>query len=242
MQRLNPPGEVKPSAKPVRRKICKSSKPPKKSKEKKVKKRVTSIPSPIPGLTTIKQNLFVKNFIVDFNVTRSAIAAGYSKKNAAAIGSNLLQNPHVQNAIQKEIDKRMNRLDIQQDMVISELFKLAFSDISQFVSWSPDGVVLKSSDELPAYASSCVSEVSQSVNQFGNNIKFKLHDKTKALELLARHLGMFTDKVEVNAKVVRKDEQKYHIIQEVISQPEVVDRIRENFRLRFRDDTGSEQL
>jgi phage terminase small subunit len=30
--------------------------------------------------------------------------------------------------------------------------------------------------------------------QYGTNIKFKLHDKLRALELLGKHLGMFVER------------------------------------------------
>ena len=37
----------------------------------------------------------------------------------------------------------------------------------------------------------------------GNGIEreVKLHDKVKALELMGKHLGMFTDKVDLNANL-----------------------------------------
>ena len=38
-----------------------------------------------------------------------------------------------------------------------------------------------------------MSEVSESRNLHGVSVKVKLHDKLKALDALARHLGMFND-------------------------------------------------
>lgn len=38
------------------------------------------------------------------------------------------------------------------------------------------------------------------IKQGANGIEIKLHDKVKALELMGKHLGMFTDKVELTGK------------------------------------------
>jgi phage terminase small subunit len=38
------------------------------------------------------------------------------------------------------------------------------------------------------------------IKQGANGIEIKLHDKVKALELIGKHLGMFTDKVEIGNK------------------------------------------
>ena len=226
MQRTNSPGEVKPKqsrGKP----IVKGTKPRKKKK------------TPKKDLA-IRQQLFVKEYLVDFDSTRAAIAVGYSKDTASAIGCNLLTDPRIQRAIQKDIDRRMARVDVRQDMVINELAGLAFSDICQFVSWDADGIKLNPSDLLPGRASACLSEISEHTSKHGTSTKIKLYDKIRALELLGRHLGMFVDRLDVNAKVVKTDEQKFHIIQEIIAQPEVADRIRENFRSRFRSEPSPE--
>ena len=50
-----------------------------------------------------KQKMFVKEYIIDFNATRSAIAAGYSKKTARQMGYELLTKLYIQEAVQKEL-------------------------------------------------------------------------------------------------------------------------------------------
>ena len=61
--------------------------------------------------------------------------------------------------------------------------------------------------ELSEGASRAVAEVVETRNTFTNKdgssserviVKFKLHDKKGALELLGKHLGMFSDKYEDN--------------------------------------------
>ena len=50
---------------------------------------------------TVKQQIFVDEYIIDFNATRAAIAAGYSEKTASRMGSENLSKPVIQEAIAK---------------------------------------------------------------------------------------------------------------------------------------------
>lgn len=48
-----------------------------------------------------KQQLFVDEYIIDFNATRAAKAAGYSESTAAEMGYENLRKPHIDKAITK---------------------------------------------------------------------------------------------------------------------------------------------
>ena len=50
-----------------------------------------------------RQTVFVAEYLKDFNATRAAKAAGYSAKTARAIGSRLLTDVDIQEAIKAEI-------------------------------------------------------------------------------------------------------------------------------------------
>ena len=67
---------------------------------------------------TKKQRLFVKEYLVDSNATRAAIAAGYSKAAASAIGSRLLRNAKVRQKIEEQTSKRCEKLDVTTDFVL----------------------------------------------------------------------------------------------------------------------------
>jgi phage terminase small subunit len=67
---------------------------------------------------TRKQRIFVKEYLVDSNATRSAIAAGYSKASATVIGSRLLTNVKVRGEIDKQTGKRCEKLEITADYVL----------------------------------------------------------------------------------------------------------------------------
>ena len=147
---------------------------------------------------TMKQKAFVAEILVDLNATQAALRAGYSAKNAMHIGYQLLQKTLVQEAIQKAQVNREKRTEITQDRVLAELGKIGFSDLKDFVEFGPDGVSLKQDADVDG---AVVAEVSETATQLGSSKKIKLHDKMKALELLARHMGMLNDKLAITGEV-----------------------------------------
>lgn len=74
---------------------------------------------------TQKQERFVAEYLVDLNATAAAKKAGYSHKRASEIGYQLLQKTTVQDAIQKAIQDRNHRTEVDQDYVIGKLREIA---------------------------------------------------------------------------------------------------------------------
>jgi len=142
-----------------------------------------------------KQRIFVNEYIVDFNATQAAIRAGYSENGAESKGSQLLSNVKVSAEVDKALAKRQKRVTVTQDDVIRELRMIAFSDMDDYVEWGPDGVTLKPKEERGT--GRLISEVKETVTKGGSRQHLKLHSKTKALEMLGKHLGMYTDRHEV---------------------------------------------
>ena len=149
---------------------------------------------------TEKQKRFVEEYLVDLNATQAAIRAGYSPKTARQIGEENLSKPDISDAVQKAIAERARRTGVSQDRIVQELAKIAFADMRNFARWGKYGVSLINCDELTPEDSACIAELSETTTENGGSVRFKLHDKKGALELLGRHLGMFKDKVEVEIK------------------------------------------
>jgi phage terminase small subunit len=61
---------------------------------------------------TDKQKRFCKEYVTDFNATRSAIAAGYSDKGARQIGSDTLAKTYIQEEIKRLQQKTNNKLEV----------------------------------------------------------------------------------------------------------------------------------
>ena len=150
---------------------------------------------------TPKQKLFCKEYLIDFNATRAAKAAGYSPKTAQRMGSENLSKPLLQEQIQKEMKAREYRTDVTSDRVINEIALLAFSDLRHYTEIGEDGEIkIKRWDEMPEHLSRAVETISEDriirENPDGTQIivhdkvKYKLHSKPRALELLFKHLGL----------------------------------------------------
>jgi len=148
-----------------------------------------------------KQAQFVKEYLIDLNATQAAIRAGYSKRTAEQQGSRLLSNAKVKEEVQKAMDKRSERTEITQDMVIDELARIAFLDIRQ--AFNENGELLEipdmPEDVARAIGGMDVSKYTERGEDGGTETtkKIKIIDKKGALELLGRNLKMFTDRKEI---------------------------------------------
>jgi phage terminase small subunit len=144
--------------------------------------------SPRPALSTRRQ-AFVDEYLIDFNATRAAIRAGYSKDSAHALASRLLRQPAVKAAVEEAIAARAQRTRVTADRVIAEYARLAFTDMRRYAEWDADGVRLRPHTVLNADDAAAVVEIVP-VGAKGRG-RIKLHDKRAALDALARHLGLF---------------------------------------------------
>jgi hypothetical protein len=87
-----------------------------------------------------KQQLFVREYLVDLNAAAAAIRAGYSKKTARQQAARLLTNVYISTEIEKATQARLQKLAITADNVIQELGRLAFFDVRKL--FAPDGSLL----------------------------------------------------------------------------------------------------
>lgn len=159
---------------------------------------------------TPKQMRFVDEYLVDLNATQAAIRAGYSTKTAHVTGPENLGKPRIAEEISRRQKDLQRRTEVTQDRVVKELARIAFANIADYIHvetqtrTKDDGtevtyqiVMFNETQELSADQRAALAVVKQSVNGF----ELKLHDKIKALELLGRHIGMFTDKLEVKGAI-----------------------------------------
>lgn len=150
---------------------------------------------------TKKQKRFVEEYLIDLNATQAAIRAGYSPDTAQQMGSENLSKPVIKNAIDKAIAERRRRTGINQDRVIQEIAKLAFLNPIDVIDM--DEATIKG--EANRDDTACIASVKVKVipGEDGNitEREVKTYDKLKALELLGKHLGMFTDKLKMEGNV-----------------------------------------
>jgi len=157
------------------------------------------------GQKAVKQRRtrFVKEYLIDQNATRAAIAAGYSEKTAEVQGSRLLSDAKVRAEVDAANDKVNAKLDLTVERVKQEIARLAFYDPAAF--WNENGTA-KPIHEIDEDARRAIAGFETAELFEGNGEdrglagyvkKFKLADKNRALETAARHLKMLVDKVEV---------------------------------------------
>lgn len=144
---------------------------------------------------TAKQKRFCDEYLIDLNATQAAIRAGYSPKTACEQASRLLANVKVQDEIAIEMAERSKRTGINQDRVLMEIAKMAFVNIDDVIDLDTAKVKQTATKEDLA----CIQSVKIKPTEFGTEREIKLCDKKSNLELLGKHLGMFKDKVELEA-------------------------------------------
>jgi phage terminase small subunit len=142
---------------------------------------------------TAKQAMFVKEYLVDLNASQAAIRAGYSEKSSFEIGSENLRKPLIAEAIHRAMKKRSERTEITADRVLNELAAIGFANATQAVYVEGGKVRVKDTSDLDLDTRKAISEIKETTSTNGGSLGIKFHDKKGALELIGRHLGMWSD-------------------------------------------------
>ena len=166
---------------------------------------------------TAKQQRFCDEYLIDLNATQAAIRAGYSEKRASEQAYQLLQKTTVQNHIAELQKEREKRTEITQDRVLHELALIAFAKASDYARVvekdamvEVDGNMVPVLDENgnqvkyrtvePILTDDLTEDQKKAIaviKKGRDGFEIKPYSKIQALELLGKHLGMFTEKVEV---------------------------------------------
>lgn len=157
----------------------------------------------------LREEKFAREYVIDLNGTRAAIAAGYSKKGADVAAVRLLGNARVKELVAKLTEKKFDALDFSANKVLGELCKLAFSNMLDYVKID-NGEAYVDLSTLTREQAAAIQEVTSEVYVEGyegtgddkkpiqvKRTKFKLADKRSSLELLGKHLKLFVDRTEI---------------------------------------------
>lgn len=169
---------------------------------------------------TDKQQRFCDEYLIDLNGTRAYKAAYPSVKKdetARVNASRLLTNANVKAYIQERQKEREKRTEITQDSVLRELALIAFAKASDYAKvvekdamvevegnmipvLDENGNPVKYRTVEPILTDELTEEQKKAIaviKKGRDGFEIKPYSKIQALELLGRHLGMFTEKVEV---------------------------------------------
>lgn len=157
-----------------------------------------------------KQARFVAEYLVDMNATQAALRAGYSPKSADQQGFALLKHPEVREALSKAQSRQLQQAGITAQKVLDELGKLSFSNVKHLFDQVGN---LKPIHLLTDEEAACIAslEVIKKNAEAGDGKidtvhKVRVWDKTRSLEMLAKHFGLLIEKVEHGGTIVMRHE------------------------------------
>ncbi len=147
---------------------------------------------------TAKQKRFCEEYLIDLNATQAAIRAGYSPESAQQIGAENMSKPVIRARIDTEMAERSRRTGVNADRVVQELAKIAFVKATDIIDPNTATVRDSATEEDKACIASVKFKSSSGETSDSVEREIRMCDKLKALELLGKHLGMFTDKVNLS--------------------------------------------
>jgi phage terminase small subunit len=127
----------------------------------------------MPDLTD-KQARFVEEYLVDLNATQAAVRAGYSEDSAASIGHENLRKPEIAQAISAAKLARGERAQVSAEWVLKRLVE----NVERAMQTQP----VRDNEGSPT-----------------GEYRYEGNVANRALELVGKHLGMFTDKLQVGS-------------------------------------------
>jgi len=212
-----------------------ASKPAKKPAKAKKPKAAAKQSAPREKTLTVQQRLFVLEYLKDFNATKAAIRAGYSEKTASQQAYQLLQIPLLRDAIDKEIEDRADRLQVDADWVLKRLKQEVEADVVEIfddngalkpISQWPriwrqglvagiEVVTINAGDDEPVDVhlepQAHGGELKRAKKPNAQLAKIKLSDRLKRLELIGRH-------VDIQAWKDKKEHSADGTLQELVRQ------------------------
>ncbi len=158
---------------------------------------------------TPKQQMFVKEYLIDLNATQAAIRAGYSAKTAYAAGERLLRHVEVSEALAEAQGERVAKVGIDAEYVLNRLVEIDQMDVLDIMD---EKMAIKPVSEWPKVWRQYLSgfDLAEMFEGTGDDRamvgilkKIKWPDKTKNLELLGKHINVqaFKDRVEQTGNV-----------------------------------------
>ncbi len=144
---------------------------------------------------TPQQELFCQEYIVDCNGTQAAKRAGYAEKTAAVQASRLLKNAKVLSRVRAIQKERLDKLALTQESVLLNLLEVYDRCMQHHpvTEWDYEQGEYKETGEY----------------------EFDAKGALRALELLGKHLAMFTQKVEHSGSVETGNSELSSILEQL---------------------------
>ncbi len=171
------------------------------------------------GLTD-KQRLFCIYYVRCFNATKAYQKAyGVSYATAKSAGYRMLTNVRVKEEIMNLKSDRMNRELLTADDIFQKYIDIAFADMNDYLEWREEdvpvitafgllkdekgNVITRKTNVLHFKDSNDVDGTIVSEVTMGNKPAVKLADRLKALNWLADHMDLATEKQKAEIELLR---------------------------------------
>lgn len=130
---------------------------------------------------TDKQELFCLEYMKDLNATQAAIRAGYSSNSAKTIGCENLTKPYIRARIDELLETRKEKIEIDANWVLAKLTEVVDRTMKAepVMKWDYEARSLVETGEY----------------------QFDSRGANQALELLGKHLKLWTDKTEHSGNI-----------------------------------------
>ena len=146
---------------------------------------------------SLRHETFCREYAIDLNGQRAAEAAGYKKESARSQASTLLTKSNIQERLAQIKQKQHAKLEISAERVLSELAKIGFVNSEDYLDENKNLDLKKATRDQMA----CISEITEDTTGGSGDgerravlrTKVKFWDKTRGLEMLGRHLKLYTD-------------------------------------------------
>lgn len=147
---------------------------------------------------TLEEQLFCRSYIIDRNPVAALNRLGYSATNNVlkARAKKFLANPEVAACIEVLGQTMMEKLEITADRIQRKMAAVAFFDPREVMEFDKYGVRIINSRFWSEDQVAAISSIKNT--QFGVEMKF--YDRQKALESLAKQVGLQPDDFDEAAK------------------------------------------
>ncbi len=155
------------------------------------------------GELTIKQTLFLYEYLKDFDVRRAGLAAGFDAINVLVAGNRLIRSVKMKPIINAAKHERARQTKINANWVLEQLKMQYEFNIDDFLVIDDVGIPRYDFSNATTEQLACVEAFEISPSKFGDKIKVKGPSKLKILELIGKHTDVeaYKEKLEIEASV-----------------------------------------
>ena len=152
------------------------------------------------GQTTLRidRELFAKELIKNsMNATKAyqAVSPNVTAKTAATEGSRLLREPETIEILQPMLEQLFTNAGIDATYVFRRWVEMSQATPLDYFTINDDGQPVLDMSDLTTAQRANLKEIKITDTKFGRNITIKVYDAQRAVESIAKHLGLLLEKM-----------------------------------------------